>query len=370
MMSIIKEASNGVHFYWITLSCFFIALPYIGPGFLGLIGIKPIWIIFIFCSVVFLGQVNINIFVFMALFFFLDTIRILLIESEISYEISLWMLMFIFISSRSFFREILHHEKMLRKFSMAFYGLFLCLYIINYLNSDIYEMFLRALVGQARTQGRSDFAFLSPESGLGSFSILIVAYLSFHVSSTKHIGLLIVPSLCLLVIHSATAVSLALIWSAYYILNTRLSFNRAFLVIFMCLVFFIFFAYFSSDLLMQRFFAVINFDLYGSSSVSLRAQDVLRLFDLNTYMEAGVGGSVGIVKAVIFAPFFSLAFLVLAFLYCKSSDFLLIFPALILLPLTHPFVWVIVGISWARRTTFSKTLQPSFAGYFHISKRL
>ena len=106
--------------------------------------------------------------------------------------------------------------------------------------------------------------------------------------------------------------------------------------------------YLASDFAISRFMSLWHFDLDGASSVSIRARDILRL--VNFFSLSGeADGSVGVVKAAIHAPLGVLALIMLVICYCNLSSALLVFSGLIFLPVTHPFIWVVLSFHRYKR---------------------
>lgn len=323
---------------------FIIGFPYLGPSFLGL-GVKPLWILVMCVPILFSSKTSRSFIVVVVCVLLLDTVRWLAVQAFDVYAIGLWLLMITFVFSPRYFSTLASDSSLMLRVIKLFYGLFFLLYLVNYLDPSIYNEFLRAFIGQARTLGRDDFAFASPEAGLGAFSIVTIAYLAFHLSDAKSTMLIVMPVVCLLMIGAATSFLLALIWSLYCIGRTRLSFKQTVLIFTLAFGFCVYYLYLSSDLMIARIFSLISFNLQGDSSVSIRARNLLSIVDYQAYLGMESFGPVGIVKAAVVAPGFTLLLVCIIAYYCKFADIILILPALILLPVTHPFIWVVIGLS-------------------------
>ena len=340
-----QKPLNSIYPYWLALSFLFIAFPYIGPSFLGL-GVKPIWLICALFPALFVSkEYKVIVFVFMVIML-LDSIRWIAIQADYTYGLSLWILMALFIFSRHFFIKVVCYRETLQRFSIFFYSIFIFLYVINYLYSNLYNEIFHILIGQVRTTGRADFAFAAPESGLGAFSVLTIAYMAFHLSIDKSLKYLVAPVVCLLLIGSATSFALALLWAVHYIIirPTSLGVREwGYLPLFLIFVFYFFYDF--PDLVTERFLSILNFDLQGNSSVSIRARDILLLLDSQTYSIVYLSGPVGVVKAISSAPGFALFVFIMMAFYLKISDLILVIPALVLLPIVHPFIWIVLGLA-------------------------
>ena len=322
-----------------------ICFPYMGPEFLG-IGVKPIWLAFLFISIFIYIQAKTSrtVFLLMLVFIVLDAIGYFVFQIDDPYGATLWVIMIVFIFSSRFFENLFYLQEKIVLLIIYICILFLLLYGLNNMAPGFYEAFLVFLVGQAKLAGRTDFTFLAPESGLGAFGVLLVSYVWFHFCETKSKWHVLIPVAIFMMTGSATSIGLAILWTFYYLLNTNISFRNIGLILFVIFVAATFFTLTSQDFVLARFSAVFNFDIDGASSVAIRARDILRLMDFGAYYSGEWLGPVGIIKAVGYVPGFVLFLLFMIFYYCRPSDLILIAPALIFLPISHPLVWVIIGL--------------------------
>ena len=337
-----KESQIVSHFLlMVTLIAIF--LPYIGPDILG-IGVKPIWLILVLVLSVRRSHVApVRLFIFL-IFLMLDISAFLILQVENMYGWALWSLMLAFTISDDFFTKLLRQQKTLISLMIGLGVLFISMYSVNYLAPELHIKLIEVLTGQVKLEGRTDFAFLAPEPGQSAFSILLIAYVWFFVSSHASKWHCLLPCIAFMVMGSATGIGLGMLWVVFYLLNTTGKLDKLFWVLLGAIGFVLFFYFTTQHLISTRFLALLYFDINGDSSVSIRARDIARLAESSAYLSAQWEGPVGFVKAVNFAPSFALLYLCTLFYYCKPSDFILILPAIVFLPLTHPFVWVVIGL--------------------------
>jgi hypothetical protein len=339
----------------LVLGAFIIALPYVGPSFFGL-GLKPLWIFLVIIPIFVWGKARWSIIFFISLFLLMEATRYFLWPLSSFYAVYLWGLLFLFIFSSGLIEKLNFTNRQLAAFQKIFYGLFFFLYMVDYLNPAMNNLIVEFFVGQSRNLNRSDFSFLSPEPGLGAFSILTVAFAIFHLTNGKNYWQMVIPCVLLCMIGSATSYGLALLWLIFYLTDILVKSSRTFtgvtlrallVILSVGVVMFVMSKLVSSHAL-SRFDALWNFDIESASSVSHRARDLLRLLDFGMISDSAAG-PVGIVKAAVHAPAFTIALIVFILFYCNFSSALLIFPALIFLPLTHPFIWLVLSFSRLKR---------------------
>lgn len=331
-----------------TLGLLSVGLPYVGPSIFGL-GVKPLWIFFFIIPVLFWGKASLGQVVFILLGLILEITRYFTWPMESFYGVMLWGIVIVFMFSTDLVDKINITDKQLVRFQKIFYGLFFALYTFNYLNSSLYYRFIEIIVGQSRNLGRSDFSFLSPEPGLGAFSVLTVAFVIFHFSKEKSYWQLIIPCVCLIMIGSATSFGLTLLWIFYFYSNISLRApSHIFIIMLAVGVAYFTVNYLITGLALARFEALWYFDINGTSSVSIRAREILKLANFG-FISGTSSSPVGIVKASTHAPVFVVTLFILFLSRCKVSSSLLILPSLIFIPVTHPFLWVVLGLSKFKR---------------------